>query len=546
MISNMHIKIIHRNTKSNSCQGNLIKSALSCQPLAGIFCDALCDSGHIGGHATLAVPTNYCQESFGSVILYDKKIPLSFSRSEDAKRAHLVISNGRFATRVNPTLLEKAISGSTSDVLSVNVQPELGAYRENYRFAPDNQIAGCRRLYSDIANHAVIPKQWPHLLIFKNNAIDKVLEDGELPLKFDEVIAACSKSSLEVTAVNIGGTVLDLETEKGLMSLLMSKLRIADSPLVSEDCNIAKDGRVIGEVTIGKNVTIGAGAIVISPAIISDNVTISDGAVVNSCVIGEGVTVPADQVVQYRLVADSSFDWSSLGGDKDKWTEDPFEEFDIQECGSKKITNWRRFSYSNFLKRGLDVVFSSAVLMLVAPLFPLVAIALKINSPGPLFYGAKRQGLDGKEFSCLKFRTMIVDAEKMQDNLRVVNHVDGPQFKMDDDPRISKVGKFLRDTCIDEIPQFINVFKGEMSVVGPRPSPESENTLCPSWRDLRLSVRPGITGLWQICRTREPSRDFQEWIHYDTKYIKSLSLKQDIIISWKTATQLIAAFVKEF
>jgi lipopolysaccharide/colanic/teichoic acid biosynthesis glycosyltransferase len=91
----------------------------------------------------------------------------------------------------------------------------------------------------------------------------------------------------------------------------------------------------------------------------------------------------------------------------------------------------------------------------------------------------------------------------LQDRLRVVNQVDGPQFKIEDDPRITGIGKFLRDTCIDEIPQFINVLLGQMSVVGPRPSPDRENRTCPAWRDARLSVRPGITGLWQISRTRK-------------------------------------------
>lgn len=542
----MHLKIIHPNTEPNSYQASLVRAALSCHPLGGILCDALSDSEHFAGHTDLAIPLNWGQESLQSVIPYDKKLSLSIPKGEKTKQTHFVISDGRFATRVNPDLLKKVIAASKADVLAINITPPLAAYRENYRFAPDNQIAGCRRLYSDIANHAEMSKHWPHLLIFKNDTIAKILKDGNLPLDFDEVIHACSRNDLQVSAINVGGTILDLETEKGLMSLLMAKMRTIDPPVVSTDCHVAEDARLVGKVFIGKNVTIGSKAIVIGPAIIGDNVTISDSAVINTCVIGNDVTIPTGQVIQYRLVADSSFDWTCLAADKDRLTEEPFEEFDIEECGSKKFSTWRRFSYPIFLKRGLDVVFSAAVLALVAPLFPLVAIALKINSPGPLFYGARRQGLGGKEFSCLKFRTMIVDAEKMQANLRIVNHVDGPQFKMDDDPRISKVGKFLRDTCIDEIPQFINVFKGEMSVVGPRPSPEAENTLCPSWRDIRLSVRPGITGLWQVCRTREPSRDFQEWIHYDTKYVRNISLKNDIVISWKTAMQLISAFVKQF
>jgi len=141
---------------------------------------------------------------------------------------------------------------------------------------------------------------------------------------------------------------------------------------------------------------------------------------------------------------------------------------------------------------------------------------------------------------------MITGANEIQQKLRHISQVDGPQFKMEDDPRINLVGKFLRETYLDEIPQFLNVLFGEMSVVGPRPSPESENTLCPSWRDARLSVRPGITGLWQLYRTREPMKDFQEWIYYDTEYVKNLSMKMDWKVCWKTAQKMLDTFISQF
>jgi lipopolysaccharide/colanic/teichoic acid biosynthesis glycosyltransferase len=141
---------------------------------------------------------------------------------------------------------------------------------------------------------------------------------------------------------------------------------------------------------------------------------------------------------------------------------------------------------------------------------------------------------------------MLVGADKMQAKLRTLNEADGPQFKMDGDPRTSVVGDLLRDTYIDQIPQFLKVLLGQMSVVGPRPSPESENTLCPPWRDARLSVRPGITGLWQVCRTRRPGKDFQEWIHYDTKYVTDLSFKMDLWIAWRTANKMLLSFARRF
>ena len=152
--------------------------------------------------------------------------------------------------------------------------------------------------------------------------------------------------------------------------------------------------------------------------------------------------------------------------------------------------SWPRFSYARCLKRVVDVIAAVVVLVLFAPIIPFIALAIKISSPGPMFFRDKRQGLHGRPFSCVKFRTMRVGADKLQDKLRFISEVDGPQFKMADDPRITTVGRFLRETYLDEIPQFYNVLRGDMSVVGPRPSPESENTLCPWWRDAQAFCPP--------------------------------------------------------
>jgi lipopolysaccharide/colanic/teichoic acid biosynthesis glycosyltransferase len=207
---------------------------------------------------------------------------------------------------------------------------------------------------------------------------------------------------------------------------------------------------------------------------------------------------------------------------------------------------WPKFSYARFTKRIADIIVSAVVLLLFAPFFPLIMLAVKLSSPGPVFFKDQRQGRYGKKFFCLKFRTMISGADKMQEKLRAKNQVDGPQFKMDSDPRTTLVGKFLRDTFLDEIPQFINVLFGHMSLIGPRPSPEAENSLCPAWRDARLSVRPGITGLWQVSRTRESGKDFQEWIYFDIKYVKNLSVGLDTWICMKTIKKIIVSFLSQF
>ena len=134
----------------------------------------------------------------------------------------------------------------------------------------------------------------------------------------------------------------------------------------------------------------------------------------------------------------------------------------------------------------------------------------------------------------IKFRTMVDGSAGLQDSLRVRNLEDGPQFKIRDDPRVTPVGQFARITNIDELPQLWHVLRGEMSIVRPRPSPERDNQFCPAWREARLSVRPGITGLWQVCRSEEDRRGFHEWIQYDIEYVASAGWRLDAWILWRT------------
>lgn len=191
------------------------------------------------------------------------------------------------------------------------------------------------------------------------------------------------------------------------------------------------------------------------------------------------------------------------------------------------------------LKRGLDIVGSLLALLFFSPVMLAVALLILIEDGSPIFFGHRRQGRGGRPFQCLKFRTMQRDAERIARELAASNVCDGPQVFIRDDPRVTRVGKWLRIAHLDELPQLWNVLIGEMSLVGPRPSPDDENQYCPSWREARLSVRPGITGLWQLNRTRRPGEDFQEWIKYDLEYVRRASLWLDLIILVKTARLLI-------
>jgi len=198
--------------------------------------------------------------------------------------------------------------------------------------------------------------------------------------------------------------------------------------------------------------------------------------------------------------------------------DDPADGFELPEDDQAYL----------WLKRAVDVTASGLGLLVLSPLLLVIAALVKLTSRGPVFFAHKRQGLGGREFFCLKFRSMTVGADAMQASLRDQNEVDGPQFRIADDPRITRVGHILRKLNLDELPQLLNVLTGDMSLVGPRPSPDSENQLCPAWRRTRLSVKPGITGLWQVLRRRQcPHSDFQEWIYYDVEYARHRSLWLD-------------------
>lgn len=185
-------------------------------------------------------------------------------------------------------------------------------------------------------------------------------------------------------------------------------------------------------------------------------------------------------------------------------------------------------------KRLFDIAFSLAVIIVTLPLQLLVMLLILLEDGRPIFFLHKRETRGGREFQCLKFRSMRKDAEQIKARLIAANRADGPQFYIPDDPRLTRIGRFIRRHNIDELPQFINVLLGQMSVVGPRPSPRAENQFNPTWREGRLSVRAGVTGLWQVRRTRKPGLDFQEWIKYDLEYVQNVSWRLDLLILWRT------------
>jgi exopolysaccharide biosynthesis polyprenyl glycosylphosphotransferase len=188
-------------------------------------------------------------------------------------------------------------------------------------------------------------------------------------------------------------------------------------------------------------------------------------------------------------------------------------------------------------KRVFDVAMSGFGLLLAAPLLLVIALAIRVTSPGPVLFRQRRVGQRGRPFTILKFRTMAIDAEDRLDELRVHNEADGPLFKMKHDPRVTPLGRRLRKWSLDELPQLVNVLRGEMSMVGPRPPLPEEVSAYEDWQFDRLEVQPGVTGLWQVSGRSNLS--FDEYVRLDLFYIENWSLAYDLFIVAKTIPQLV-------
>ena len=205
-------------------------------------------------------------------------------------------------------------------------------------------------------------------------------------------------------------------------------------------------------------------------------------------------------------------------------------------CGVR--TTSQVFRLSLFMKRIMDVSLSFVALLSLSPLMLLIALAIKLQSHGPAIYPAARAGRNGRKFSCFKFRTMIDSADELKGGLRTANQRQGPFFKIAGDPRVTRLGRLLRKYSLDELPQFWNVLKGDMTLVGPRPHPLDDVALYRQEDHSRLEVKPGLTGLWQVTARTNPS--FATCLALDLAYIRQWSLLLDCRILLKTVPEVLS------
>jgi exopolysaccharide biosynthesis polyprenyl glycosylphosphotransferase len=209
--------------------------------------------------------------------------------------------------------------------------------------------------------------------------------------------------------------------------------------------------------------------------------------------------------------------------------------------GIPTLTDYAAFSSASGLlyKKILDLMAGLLGFLLFLLIYPVVGLAIKLDSRGPILFKQQRVGMHGRKFSLYKFRSMISGADTKKDGLLERSEMNGPMFKIEQDPRITRVGRFLRKWSLDELPQFINVLKGEMSLVGTRPPTPDEVDQYDDWHWRRVSIKPGITGLWQISG-RSKITDFAKVVKFDLQYIDGWKFRKDLAILWKTIWVVLA------
>jgi lipopolysaccharide/colanic/teichoic acid biosynthesis glycosyltransferase len=353
-----------------------------------------------------------------------------------------------------------------------------------------------------------------------------------LPASLDALRAALSARGLPNQDVPFHGHVYRLSDEDGALEMAerLTVARVhADAEAgvrvtTADSARVHPSARLVGPVVVSAKAVVHAGALVIGPMMIGAGAVVGVDAVVAQCLVLPGAAVAAGTTHRHAVLPAARAGEPTPTGPRRRY---------VRSAPAPSTRPAVRPGWFA-VKAWLEPPVALLALVLLSPLFVIVGLLVALTSPGPIFYGALREGLHGRPFRCLKFRSMRINADAMQRALAAAQQMDGPQFKMDDDPRVTWIGWWLRRLNIDELPQLINVLKGEMSFVGPRPSPFRENQICIPWRQARLSVRPGITGLWQICRRDRSTGDFHQWIHYDGLYVRHAGPGVDLRIIWAT------------
>jgi lipopolysaccharide/colanic/teichoic acid biosynthesis glycosyltransferase len=409
----------------------------------------------------------------------------------------------------------------------VSLPTSEGGTRECVEFDSSGQVRRIQRYYDDVT--------WP----FAAGVCCSLLPGacaamaGELALtSLADMRRNLASRGIPGRDLPVEGAVFDLTDEQGLLALSERFIRKHSAsagarPLAGRRCRIHPSSRIMGPVVLHDGAVVEEDATVVGPSLIGAGSVIGANAVVAQCVVGAGTVVGRDVTVRHR----------ALFGNMSEGTVPALPQLPAYRSSvSGSVVPLARPEKARTpdtylaVKCVVEALLALFALILLSPVFLIIAALIALESRGGVFYGDERESKGGRPFRCLKFRTMFEGAEALQRRLYQENQLDGPQFKLDDDPRVTKMGRWLRNLSLDELPQLVNVVRGQMSLVGPRPSPFRENQTCVPWRVGRLSVRPGITGLWQVCRHDRKAGDFHQWIYYDLLYVRHVSPALDLKI----------------
>lgn len=423
-------------------------------------------------------------------------------------------------------------------------EPSVAGTKDHLNMDGQGQVRGVHRYYE--------PANWPFIAGVAASVVPvsgNIIPFELIPASLVELRQQLVSRGMSSRDVLIKGGAFDLTNEYGLLAAMERSVFTVTKAPVARRASVVRLGgghvidptaRLMGPVIIHPNVRIDRNAVIVGPTVIGEGCHVSADAVVAYTLLGAQSRVPRGHVLRERAwFADVEDDAYDLAGRGVPPNPEPVARFGVEPYERpagvlEEVPNRRYLA----CKRAFDATVAAVGLIVLSPLFALVGLLVWLESEGPLFYSDEREGAGGRSFRCLKFRTMRKGTNERQHELKNRNHADGPHFKVTSDPRITTLGRFLRATNVDEVPQLVNVLLGDMSLVGPRPSPFHENQVCVPWRQARLSVRPGITGLWQICRRDRASGDFHQWIEYDLLYVQRMSMLLDLKVLAATCLTL--------
>jgi lipopolysaccharide/colanic/teichoic acid biosynthesis glycosyltransferase len=425
---------------------------------------------------------------------------------------------------------------------------------ERIEFDADQQVRSIHRIHPAQERRSTLRPVG--LYLFQSEVLDYIPESGYFDLK-EQLFAPLYQQGVRTALWEIPGYSRTITSIGDFFSANLDVLN-GKVPLPEPDktpnnpaaAEISASARVFAPAEVGLGSRVEDEAIILGPAAIGSHCEVERGAVINECVVLDNVHIGQGAYLHRCVICDGAIigGLTSLHEMAVMQTQATLPE---QTMVSLREHARRNPSYMEGplewqtdvkpvyqrVKRGLDVLLSMLGLIITAPIMLVVALLIKLDSPGGIVFRQERCGQGGRNFTMFKFRSMFDNAEDLKRELLDLNEVDGPMFKIIQDPRITRVGKILRDTNLDELPQLWNVLKGDMSLVGPRPLSLDEMRYNPKWRDARLSVRPGMTGLWQV--EAHTNVYFNDWIVNDLKYVKQCSLWFDLKIMVKTLKRVI-------